>query len=151
MQSRFIASVAMCAILISSVGGACLGQETKSAQSDATPAQRLEIMRSRLETMRRSLNSAIAATNSDDDGQKKEKKATISDDARARLRGLEQEVSALISEVFSARSKVDRRERLDDGLLDKLEAAIPDLDTRVQAGLSATRGERSANATASAS
>jgi outer membrane protein assembly factor BamD len=145
MQSRFIASVAMCAILISSVGGVCLGQETKSAQSDATPAQRLEIMRSRLETMRRSLNSAIAATNTDEDGQKKEKKATVSDDARARLRGLEQEVSSLISEVFSARSKVDRRERLDDGLLEKLEAAIPDLDTRVQAGLSATRRERSAN------
>jgi outer membrane protein assembly factor BamD len=101
--------------------------------------------------MRRSLNSAIAATNADDDGQKKEKKTTISDSSRARLRGLEQEVSALISEVFSARSKVDRRERLDDGLLDKLEASLPDLDARVQAGLRATSGERSANAAAGSS
>lgn len=149
MQSRYIASVAMCAILIFSAGGAVFAQQTNSTQSDATPAQRLEIMRSRLETMRRSLNSAIAATNADDEGKKKDKKdaaAAAGGESRARLRGLEQEASSLISEVYSARTKVDRRERLDDGALDKLEASIADLDTRAQAGLRATSGERSANA-----
>jgi outer membrane protein assembly factor BamD len=150
MQSRYIASVAMCAILIFSSSVAIFAQQSSSAQSDATPTQRLEIMRSRLETMRRSLNSAIAATNADDDGQKKKDKkdaaTTATGESRARLRGLEQEASSLIAEVYSTRTKVDRRERLDDGVLDKLDAAVADLDTRVQAGLSATRGERSANA-----
>jgi outer membrane protein assembly factor BamD len=145
MQSRYIASVAMCAILIFSAMGAAFAQQTSNAQSDATPAQRLEIMRSRLETMRRSLNSAIAATNAGDDGQKKkETKESASDESRARLRGLEKDASSLISEVYSARTKVDRRERLDDGLLDKLDASIADLDTRVQAGLRSTSGERNA-------
>ncbi|MGB7924998.1 MAG: outer membrane protein assembly factor BamD, partial [Pyrinomonadaceae bacterium] len=153
MQPHFFAAVAMCAIMILGAGGgAVFAQQTSTAQSDATPAQRLEIMRSRLETMRRSLNSAIAATNADDDGQKKkDKKEAVTDDSRARLRGLEQEASSIISEVFSARTKVDRRERLEDGQLDKLEASIADLDTRVQAGLRATSGERSANAASGSS
>ena len=148
MHSRHIASLILCAIFVFSAAGALFAQHTTGAQTDITPSQRLEIMRSRLETMRRSLNSAIAATNSEDAGQKKEKKASASDDSRARLRGLEQEVSSIIAEVYAARTKLDRHERLDDGLLDKLEAAITDVDTRVQAGLRATSGERNTNTVA---
>ena len=142
MQPRYIASLILCAIFLFGAAGALSARQSSSAQTDATPAQRLEIMRSRLETMRRSLNSAIASIGTEDDSKKKDKKAASADDPRARLRGLEKEVSSIIAEVFSARTKLDRHERLDDGLLEKLEAAVADVDTRVQAGLRATSGER---------
>ncbi|MFH4263662.1 hypothetical protein WAJ43_22725, partial [Acinetobacter baumannii] len=75
---------AVCAIASVAVREAAAQQR---ATSDASPAQRLEVMRSRLETMRRSLNSAIAALNAQD-GAKKEEKPSA-DDPRTRLRGLE--------------------------------------------------------------
>ena len=148
MQPRYIASLILGALFFFGATGALCAQQTTGAQTDATNAQRLEILRSRLETMRRTLNSAIAATNSEDTGKKKDKKEAASDDSRARLRGLEKEVSSLIAEVFNARTKLDRHERLDDDQLEKLEAATADVDTRVQAGLRATSGERNTNAVA---
>src|SRR6185436_8465410 len=64
-------------------------------QSDASNTQRLNVMRSKLEAMRRSLGSAIAALNAGDKGDK-EKNA---DDPRVRLRGLDKETGSLLSEV----------------------------------------------------
>ena len=145
MQPRYIASFILCAAFLFGGAGALLAQQTSSSNTDATPAQRLEIMRSRLETMRRSLNSAISATGTENDAaaKKKEKKAaSTGDESRSRLRGLEKEVSSIIAEVFNTRSKLDRHERLDDGELDKLEASVTDLDTRVQGALRATSAER---------
>ena len=152
MQLRHTYAVALlCAILIFSGVGAVFAQQPSGAQTDATPTQRLEIMRSRLEAMRRTLNSAIAATNSGEDSKKKDKKAAPSDDSRARLRGLEKEVTSIIAEVFSLRSKVDRREPLEPDALDKLDVAVADVDTRVQAGLRATTAERTTSTSASES
>jgi outer membrane protein assembly factor BamD len=143
MQPRYIASFILCATFLFGGAGALLAQQTGATNADATPAQRLEVMRSRLETMRRSLNSAISATGTETDAKKKDKKAaSAGDESRTRLRGLEKEVSSIIAEVFNTRSKLDRHERLDDGALDKLEASVADVDTRVQAALRATSSER---------
>lgn len=120
-------------------------RSAQTVQSDASPSQRLEVLRSRLDTLRRSLSSATAAVNSkSSDGQKKDDKnsAATSDDPRARLRGLEQEVSSVLSDVSNLRAKQERAERYDAGDVAKLEAAVSDLDTRVQAGLLATVGDR---------
>ncbi|HYN86469.1 MAG TPA: outer membrane protein assembly factor BamD [Pyrinomonadaceae bacterium] len=108
------------------------------AQSNLTPAQRLEVMRSRTEALRRTLNSAIAGLNAS------EGKGTSAEDARARLSGLEKEAGSLLSEVMNLRGKVDRAERFDQTELDKLEAAVADLDARSQAGLRSTIGDRQA-------
>ena len=143
MQPRSIISLILCTIFLFGAASALFAQQTSATQTDATPAQRLEIMRSRLETMRRSLNSAISSTTTEDTGKTKQKKAAAaSDDPRARLRGLEQEVSSIIAEVYNARTKLDRHERLEDGQLEKLETSVTDVDTRVQAGLRATSAER---------
>ncbi|CDM64933.1 outer membrane protein assembly factor BamD [Pyrinomonas methylaliphatogenes] len=122
--------------------------------SDLSPAQRLEVMRSRLEAMRRSLNTAIAALNAQEGGaqkseEKKEEKKTA-DDPGARLRGLEREVNSLYSDVTDLRNKQERAERYDQTALDRLEAAIADLDARVQNTLRATASERSAAQTVTA-
>ncbi len=108
------------------------------AQSGATPIQRLEVMRSKLETMRRTLNSAVAGINAKDTASKD----APADDPRARLRGLEKEVGSVLSEVSDLRAKQERADRYDVSLLDKLETSITDLNERVEAGLRATAGER---------
>ncbi len=123
----------------------CGATSAAFAQGYATPKQRLEVMRSRLDGMRRSLNSAVAAMNAKD----KDEKASA-DDPRTRLRGLEQEVSSVLSEVNDLNAKLERSERIETTQLEKLETSTNDLNTRVQAGLQATAGERSANAVAPA-
>jgi outer membrane protein assembly factor BamD len=151
MHSRLIKLVAAwCAVLILGALAFVPAQQGGRPQSDATPAQRLEVTRQRLDAMRRSLNSAIAAMNAGDSGEK-DKAKTAADDPRARLRGLEQEVSSLLSEVNNLRSKTDRSERVEASDLEKLESSATDLDTRVQAALQATASARSASAAAASS
>ncbi|MCA1635660.1 MAG: outer membrane protein assembly factor BamD [Acidobacteria bacterium] len=112
-------------------------QQPQGAQTGMSPMQRIDVMRSRLETMRRTLNSAIAGLNAKDSA-----KDVAADDPRTRLGGLEKEVSSLLSEVNDVRSKQERSDRYDTSILDKLETAIPDLDTRVQAAMRETARDR---------
>ena len=121
-------------------------QGTGANQTGATPLQRLEVMRSRLETLRRTLNGAVAGLNSKDGGTKE----ATADDPRTRLRGLEKEVGSVLSDVNNLRGKQERAERYDTGELDKLETSVNDLNERVEAGLRGTAGERSAAGTNSA-
>ncbi|HEX8922380.1 MAG TPA: outer membrane protein assembly factor BamD, partial [Pyrinomonadaceae bacterium] len=143
MYFRRLASIATGAILF-----LCFAAATSFAQgsSDATPVQRLDVMKSRIETMRRSLNSAISSINAKDGDDK----PASADDPRARLRGLEQEASSILNDVLNARSKIDRSERLEAGLLDRLETSITDLNPRVEAALLSTASARNASATAGA-
>jgi outer membrane protein assembly factor BamD len=140
MSSRNIISLILGAILVIGCGVVALGQ----GGGEGTPAQRMEIMRSRLESMRRSLNSSLASMNSKESTDKKDDKANA-DDPRTRLRGLEQEVSSMLSEVNDLKSKYDRAERVDSGDITKLETSITELNTRVQSGLQATANSRSAS------
>ncbi|HEY0407315.1 MAG TPA: outer membrane protein assembly factor BamD [Pyrinomonadaceae bacterium] len=136
IHTRSLSLIALCAILLCGSFGAVL------AQTDGSPTQRLEVLRSRLDGMRRSLNSAVAAMNAKDKGDK----TTAADDPRTRLRGLEQEVNSVLSEINDLRAKQERAERIDTTQIDKLETSANDLNTRVQAGLQATATERGANA-----
>ncbi|HVG31834.1 MAG TPA: outer membrane protein assembly factor BamD [Pyrinomonadaceae bacterium] len=139
MYFRRLVSIILGAILLS-----CLASVAVLAQgSDATPVQRLDVMKSKLNTMQRSLNNAISSINA-----KESEGAASADDPRTRLRGLEQEVSAVLTEVLNARSKLDRSERLDPGQLDRLETSVADLNTRTEAGLQSTASARSAAASA---
>ncbi|HVF51598.1 MAG TPA: outer membrane protein assembly factor BamD [Pyrinomonadaceae bacterium] len=146
MRFRFVVAVLMCAVLVcgASAPSVALGRQgsTGSAQSSGTPVQRLDIMRSRLDTMRRTLNGAIAGLNAKDSGAKDESL----DDPRTRLRGLEKEVNSLISEISNLRGKIDRAEKYDSGELDKLETGVADLSERVDAGMRSTAGARAGGA-----
>lgn len=151
-----VVRIALCAVLSVSAAGPVMevsgqapgqGPTGTGTQSDASPMQRLEVMRSRLDAMRRSLNSAVAAFGASDSGQKdgkqkQEEQKAAADDPRARLRGLEKEVGSLLSEVNEVRAKQERAERYDAGMLGKLETAVGELDGRVQTTLQATAGER---------
>lgn len=115
-------------------------QQGARTQGEGTPSQRLEVMRSRLDAMRRSLNTAVAALNANDRGGAATTTASA-DDPGTRLRALENEISSVLSEVSSLRSRQDRAERYDVAELDRLEASVADLNERTQLALRATATE----------
>jgi outer membrane protein assembly factor BamD len=150
---RFLLVVGACALFVSGLPVASSAQQQQPqqrAQSEGTATQRLEVLRQRLDTLRRTLNGAIAGLNAGDDKQKKDQKAAAADDPATRLRGLEKEVSSLLNEVAEVRSRAERGEKFEVTDVDKMESAFADLNTRVESGLQATVGARR-SATASAS
>jgi outer membrane protein assembly factor BamD len=139
MHYRFMALATLCAVLLLSAVPTVLAQG--KPQSDLSATQRLEVMRSKLESLRRSLNNAISTL----PPKSTDKKQAV-DDPRQRLQGLEKEVSSILSEVNDIRGKQDRSERYDATVLDRLETSVVDIDTRAQAGMQATAGARTASA-----
>jgi outer membrane protein assembly factor BamD len=137
MYSRYLAAFGFCAILLTGFVSLAAVQDAEGSRT-----QRLEVVRSKLETMRRSLNSAIANVNSKEGSDAEKSKNTPEAEALTRLRGLEREVSSVMSDVSSLRAKIDKAERIDVKDIEKLEDATVDLGTRVDAGLAATAGVR---------
>jgi outer membrane assembly lipoprotein YfiO len=130
------------AAVIASVSTSAFSQrDTKSqSQSSLTNVQRMDIMRSKLEAMRRSLDSAIAGIPVKDTADKTKN----ADDPRERLRGLSKEVGSVLSEVNDLHTKEDHAEKYDASKLDGLEGSVTELNTRVEAALTATAGARTA-------
>lgn len=143
MRSRFLAIAALCVALGLGLFGTALAQGGGKGQSDLSAMQRLDVMRSKLESMRRSLTSAISSMESKGT-DKQDKEKPNPDDPRQRLRGLEKEVASILSEVNDIRGKQERSERYDATELARLETSVADIDTRVQSGLQATASARSA-------
>lgn len=101
---------------------------------DGSPSQRLEVMRQKLETIRRSAASSASVLKEEnkDDKAKKDDKSKP-DTPLARLRSIEKEASNLQSEVNSLRGKVDRSEKYEASDIDQLETAVGDLQIRADA------------------
>jgi outer membrane protein assembly factor BamD len=146
MHSRFNAHLVICAALVLALAFTALAQGG-GAQSELSALQRLDVMRSKLDLMRRSLNSAISSMEPKNAAQS-EKEKKNPDDPRERLRGLDKEVGSLMSEISEVRGKQERSERYDPTILDRLETSVADLNTRVQAALQATAGARTGGVTA---
>ena len=111
--------------------------------SDLTPAQRLELMRQNLETMRRSLGSAISALKDDnkEDKSKKNDKSNL-ETPLGRLSGLEKEVSGMQSDVNSLRGRVERSEKYEISDIAQIETTVKELKTRVENALLETASAR---------
>ena len=142
MRFRKVFMIVLCAALLGGavpVGALRAAAAAPQDSSQLTPMQRLDVMRSRLDTMRRTLNSAIAGLNAKD----KSAEATA-DDPRVRLGGLEKEANKLLNEIADLRGKQERAERFETSLIDKLEAAVAELDARVQSSMRDTMRERAA-------
>ena len=151
MSFRKVVLVVLCGVLAAGAlpAPSALGRGAQEQQqsSGLSASQRIEVLRSRLETLRRTLNSAIAGLNAKESGREKE----AGDDPRARLSGLEKEAGSLLSEVNDLRTKQEKAERYDTSSIDKLETALTDLDTRVQQSMRDTARDRSLSPAASAS
>src|ERR1051325_5135303 len=114
---------------------------TGQSQSGLSNVQRLDVMRSKLEALRRSLESGVAALNAKDTNDKTKNP----DDPGTRLRGLLKEVSSVQSEISDLHSKEDKAEKYDPAKLDALEQSVADLSTRVEAALQATASARTSS------
>lgn len=141
LLSALLMSFAILVVSLSCAAAALAQGSKNQTQSGLSNVQRLDVMRSKLEAMRRSLDSAIAALNAKDTGDKPKNP----DDPRERLRGLDKEVGSVLNEVNDLHSKEDHSERYDSSRLDGLETSVAELKTRVEAALQATAGERAAN------
>ncbi|MBV9957694.1 MAG: hypothetical protein JO360_04700, partial [Acidobacteria bacterium] len=130
MYARYLAVIALCAVLLTGLVPVAWAQEAQGSN-----AQRLEVLRSKLDGMKRSLNSAIANINAQESGDKEKDKKTPEAEAITRLRGLEREVSSIMSDVSSLRVKVDKSERFEAKDIEKLEDSVADIGPRVEAGL----------------
>jgi len=136
---RVIAFVSViCAVALSSAAFAPAQGPGSQAQTGLSTIQRMDVMRSKLEAMRRSLDSAIAGLNAKDTGAKEKNP----DDPRVRLRNLEKEVGSIQSELSDLRGKEDRAEKYDRSKLDTLETSVAELNGRVENVLQATAGAR---------
>lgn len=120
-----------------------MGTYAQVKPGDGSPSQRLEVMKQKLETIRRSAASSASVLkeeNKDDKAAKEDK--TKVDTPLARLRSIEKEASGLQSEVNSLRGKLDRSEKYEATEIDQLEASVGDLQTRADAVLVETAAAR---------
>ena len=141
MKSRFLILALFCAAVFG-LPQNVFGQKP-GGQTELSTVQRLDVMSSKLDHMRRSLSSAVSAMPED-----KTKNANA-DDPVVRLKSLEKEVQRLMSQVNDIRSKNDKAEKFDATEIDRLETAVAELKTQVETGLQQTANARGANAVAS--
>lgn len=122
--------------LVLVLGLAAVGVTAQNKTADGTPAQRLEVLRSRLETLRRSLGGAVSVlkdANKDDKSKKDDK-----DDPNSplgRLRGLEKEVASIQNDVNSLRGKIDRSEKYEMSDIEQLEARYSEINAAADTAL----------------
>jgi outer membrane protein assembly factor BamD len=145
MKSRFLILAVFCA-LVFGLPRTEFAQKS-GGQTELSTTQRLDVMSSKLDLMRRSLSSALNVI--DDKSKDNKDKKTNADDPVVRLKGLEKEVSSVTSEVNDIRSKNEKAEKFDATALDRLETSVAELNTRVETGLQETAGARKVNAAAS--
>jgi len=98
---------------------------------DGSPLQRLDVMGSKLDAMRRSVNGAMSALKTEDkaDKTKKDDKSQL-DTPLTRLQAMEKEIVRTQSDVNNLRGKVDRGEKYDAADVTQLETAVTDLQSR---------------------
>lgn len=117
--------------------------QTKSV--DGTPYQRLDVMKQKLETLRRSLSSYVSVIKDD----KTEKEAKDNPDSPlARLRALEKEAQNLQSDVNSMRGKIERSEKLEAVDIDQLESLVAEFQARADIVVKETADARATPSTA---
>lgn len=107
---------------------------------DGSPSQRLEVMKQKLETIRRSASSSISVLKDENKDSKDEKENA--DSPISRLRSIEKEASTLQSEVNSLRGKLDRSEKYEMSEIDQIETAVGELQSRADVVLMETASAR---------
>lgn len=147
MKSRFLILAVFCALVL---GLPKIGFAQKpGGQTELSTGQRLDVMSSKLDLMRRSLVAAIRVMEDKSSKDDKDKKPNA-DDPVVRLKSLEKEVSSVNSEVSDLRTKNDKAEKFDTTAIDRLEGTVGELNTRVESTLQETAGLRNTAGAATA-
>lgn len=115
----------------------------QNKNNDGSPSQRLEVMRQRLDSLKRSVSGAVSAFKDDEKGNKsKDGDKSALETPVGRLKGLEKEASRLQSDVTNLRGKVDRAEKYEISEIEQLEIGVTDLQSRVERTLTETASAR---------
>lgn len=100
-------------------------------------------MRQKLDTMRRSIDSAMSSLKSDaKENKDKNNDKSALETPLGRFQSLDKDVKRLQSEVNNYRGKVDRSEKYEATDIDQLEAQVSDLNSRVDTTLTETAKQR---------
>lgn len=126
--SRFNRALVLAGVLVSLAFTAA----AQTRPGDGSPLQRLDVMRQKLEIMRRSLSSSASVLKDENKGESS-KKGDKNDlnTPLGRLLALEKDAARLQSEVNSLRSKVDRAEKYEAADVDQLETSVSELQASV--------------------
>jgi outer membrane protein assembly factor BamD len=112
----------------------------QNAGGDGSNTQRLEVLRQKLETIRKSASSAASVLEKEEKVSKEDKSNV--DTPLGRLRAVEKDASRLLSEVNDIRGKVDRSDKYDQTEIKQLETAVAELQTRADAVQTETAAAR---------
>jgi outer membrane protein assembly factor BamD len=145
MKCRLLSLLAFCALIVS-LNQVAIAQRS-GGQTELSITQRLDVMTSKLDLMRRSLSSALSSMTPA--AKSNDKSKPNADDPAVRLKGLEKEVTSLQSEISDIRAKNDRAEKFDATAVDRLEQSVAELNTRVEQGLQETASARGTATSAS--
>ena len=147
MKCRLLSLLVSCVLLLG-LTQAAVAQRT-GGQTEASLAQRLEVMTSKLDLMRRSLTSAISSMSPA--AKSGDKTKPNADDPVVRLKGLEKDVSSVQSEVSDLKAKNDRAEKFDTTAIERLETTVAELGPRVDQALQQTASARGTAASSTSS
>ncbi len=128
---KFLFFVAIVIIAFSSVS---FGQKP----GDGSQAQRVEVARQKLETMKRSITSTLNVLKDEDKSGDKENL----DSPAARLKSLNKEIETVQSDLNTLRGRLDRSEKFEASDLDQAETTVADLQRRVDIVLVETASAR---------
>ncbi len=100
--------------------------------NDGTDIQRLDVMRDKLDRMRRSLSSAISVLKDEtkEDKTKKDDKTKL-ETPLSRMQSLEKDAARLQGDVSNLHGKLDRGEKYQSADVGSLEQSVSELQTRV--------------------
>jgi outer membrane protein assembly factor BamD len=129
--------VALCVITVGSFSVS--GQEDRDSR---TPSQRLQLLIQRVDSMERSINSAISAVRADEKGKKKDKGAGNLDSPLVRLSSIKKDLSNLDGDIRSLRAKVDRSEKYESEEIVGLEERVAEIQPIVDRALGETASAR---------
>lgn len=127
-------------LLILSTVVPTLAQQTKAGEGSDT--QRLDVVRSKIDSMRSSLKGAISAFNDGGDKDKKKDDKTSIETPAARLKSLDKEASSLQSQISNIRGKIDHSEKYEASEIGQIETSVSELQTRVDATITETAKDR---------
>jgi outer membrane protein assembly factor BamD len=108
------------------------------AQNSTT--QRMDVMRQKVDSMRRSLSGAISAFK-DEDKKKKDDKAAL-ETPLGRLKSLDKDASKLQSQLADLRGKIDRNEKYETSDIDQLETSVSEIQKAVDTAILETAKDR---------
>lgn len=125
MKNKTVLAAVALAIFALSITG--FGQDKAN---DGSPLQRLDVLGSKLDSMRRSVSGAESALKTEDKAEKKKENKGQLDTPLSRLQAMEKEISRTQSDVNNLRGKVDRGEKYDIADIAQLETTVADLQSR---------------------